>query len=990
MRIYSLIVVFLFILFSSKSSLAQQHTFINYASEEGLPQSQVNSIVQDSSGFLWIATIGGLSRFDGKEFVNYSTLNGLHQNEISELAIDNDNQLWALGNLGLTRFNSNTFTNYSFDQKQRNVSKILVDNDTLWFASRNILIKFFNDSLHYIETGLEINNRIREIQRDEEGNLWLFASEAAYNFTSPEFPSDSLSIPYCVRIIKSGNETYISTIYDGIHRGFDTQNKVMEDLDGEGLYISDFAIEKNQKTFWIATDENLIKWSKGSYTEIGERNGLDYTNITTLFIDRENVLWIGTDGSGLYKYLGDLITTYTSKDGLTSEIIMGVSKRNDLLYTINYGGELNVIQPDTILDYPFFESVFKGKGWGLAGDDNNLYAAYNYGLGTINKNENLFISSDANFNGNSILSLYKDEMQDALLVGTRDGFVQIRNGEFDYYDGENGFPIGAVYSFLKETDGSLWVAGANGLFQIKDGELYKTYTKENGLSSNGIYSVALYNDRLWIGTAEGVFYKEGEDFVRFNFSNSPNDLTITCLFNDGLGRLWIGTSNGVSSIEQSLSGEVEIDRYGLQNGLRSLAINMNSWFVDDNGNVFFGSEKGLIRFDREKLEIQNRLPFPKVNLTNLQLYLKDIDWKLHGDSLVNGHALPINLELQPKENYLTFYFSGINTRNPNDVKYRFMLLGADGELSENWTNATKNNFATFSNLSSGTYTFKVQASTNPNKWGTEFTAYSFLIKTPYYATWWFRTLGVLLFASILFLIYRARIRRLRQEQDNLFLRSQSKMLALEQQTLNANMNRHFVFNALNSIQYYLNKEDKKSANRYLSRFAKLIRKNLDSSQSKQTTLSEEIERMILYMELEQMRFAHKFEFHFDVDPDINTRLINIPSMLFQPYLENSIWHGILPMETKGQIDVSIRRADENSISIVIFDNGIGIDTSMKLKDEKPKDHISVGMEITKNRLALYKQLSQSNASVTGPFEVQKDGKTIGTKVELTLPMLTQE
>jgi LytS/YehU family sensor histidine kinase len=144
------------------------------------------------------------------------------------------------------------------------------------------------------------------------------------------------------------------------------------------------------------------------------------------------------------------------------------------------------------------------------------------------------------------------------------------------------------------------------------------------------------------------------------------------------------------------------------------------------------------------------------------------------------------------------------------------------------------------------------------------------------------------------------------------------------------------------------------------------------------------------MELEQMRFAHKFEFTFNIDPEINTKQVKIPSMLFQPYLENSIWHGILPMDKKGQLDVKITKEEGNSIKISIFDNGIGIETSLKMKDDTPRDHISVGMEITKNRLALYQQSNNSHASVVGPYEIKEDGITIGTQVELFLPMLDPE
>jgi len=989
MRIKSLIIVLVLAASFVHTCFGQQHTFINYSSEEGLPQSQVNAIVQDSSGFIWVATIGGISRFDGKIFKNYSTLNGLLQNEITELAVDRNNNLWILGSRGLTKYNSNRFTSYPFKTGYRNLSNLYVDVDTLWFTYENKLVKFYNDSLVTIQLSIGKENRVRSIQKDNENHMWLATNTGVYKLSSKFEITDSLDIAFSNKFVKNNSAIYVSSFYNGIYKNFSADPIIDKNVNGDDIYIKDFVIENDNKTFWIASDDKLIKWKEGEFKELNERNGLEYTDINTLFIDSEDVLWIGTNGNGLYKYLGDLITTYTTKDGMNSDIIMGITKKDSVMYALNYLEGINTIYSDTVLNFDVFEGEYLQSGWSLISDNKNIYAAYRNALGVISDSESeLFLTNDF-FDNESINSLNIDSKDGSIILGLNDGFAKMKGKTFSQYNKQNGFPFAGVKMVKRHSNGSLWICGSNGLFNKSD-ENIKSYTQSNGLKSNSTYNIAFYNDKVWVGTSNGLYFIEGDQCIQHHFSNSPLDLSINCLFNDGLGRLWIGTNNGITTLLENAGGENEIAHYGLQNGLLGLAINMNAYFVDEEGNVFIGSEKGMIRFDRENLEVLIKKDYPKVTLTDLQLYLKDINWAARGDSLISGQSLPIELYLEPKENYLTFYFSGINTKSPNDVKYRFMLMGAEGELSENWSNPNANNFATFSNLPSGEYTFKVQASTNNESWGNTFTSYSFTIKTPYYATWWFRSLIVVILISMLYLIYRARINRLRQEQDNLFLRTQSKMLALEQQTLNANMNRHFVFNALNSIQYYLNKEDKISANRYLSRFAKLIRKNLDSSQSKQTTLSEEIERMILYMELEQMRFSHKFEFTFDIDPEIKTKQIKIPSMLFQPYLENSIWHGILPMDKKGQLDVKITKEEGNSIKISIFDNGIGIETSMSMKDNTPRDHISVGMEITKNRLALYQQSSNSPASVVGPFEIKKDGHTIGTQVELFLPMLDTE
>jgi LytS/YehU family sensor histidine kinase len=199
------------------------------------------------------------------------------------------------------------------------------------------------------------------------------------------------------------------------------------------------------------------------------------------------------------------------------------------------------------------------------------------------------------------------------------------------------------------------------------------------------------------------------------------------------------------------------------------------------------------------------------------------------------------------------------------------------------------------------------------------------------------------------------------------------------------MNRHFIFNALNSIQYYINMQDRKSANRYLTSFAKLIRKNLDSSQRMDTTLTEELERLELYLTLEQMRFQQKFSYEIRVGKSINTDEVVLPAMMLQPFLENSIWHGILPSEKEGEIIIQITRK-ATQWEILIDDNGVGIKTSLANKNGNHTAHASHGMDITLNRVRLYRNMTGLNYQIEGPFERQgESGEILGTRVVIRIP-----
>lgn len=981
------IVLLLFAFFLSSISYGQQHTFLHYSSKDGLPQSQINDVIQDRDGFLWVATNGGLSRFDGNNFENFSTLNGLKENEISELTLNYKGDLCIADLKGISFYNGHSFTHYPYNEKNlRSIYSVYCDLDTTWLSTRVGLLKLYGDNYELFEFGDSPESIITALERDEDGNLWIFNHVEAFIFDGNTNNRKSRkNLPWIISIKMYNNSTYLASDEFGLFKDYNDSEPILSnDSDLDGVIIRDMDID-SKGNIWLTSSSSLFEWDGKNISIFNEQNGLGYNDIKCIYIDDDDVLWLGTDGNGLYKFTGNLIKTYTTKDGLNSNLIMGITEKDNSIYTITYNKGLSRIDEDSIEAISYNSDFPIGNAWCLISTETDLWSGLSSGLARTNNSGTRIYRVEDGLLGNYTISLFWDEDSNTLHIGSREGYTSFRNEQFTNHAFNDGFPLKRVRYISKDENGFLWFAGINGVAKF-DGEKYIVYSEANGLPSTGTYNVEFFDNKTWVGTKNGLFFIEDNEVVAVPFSNSLKDLAINILKNDQRQSLWIGTNNGIYSLRKDSLGHFQFDHYGMQNGLLGLETNFNASYVDKHGNVFFGFEQGLVRFDRKELDLITNQEPPKIKLTNLQIYLKDVDWMERGDSLVNGSNLPIDLKLKPKENYLTFNYSGINMINPGDVRYRFMLEGADGELANNWSNPSRNNFATFSNLESGNYVFKVQATNGNAPWPSNFTSYAFNIKTPFYATWWFRSLVVLFIFLATYLIYSWRIRTIRQEQENLRLRSQSKMLALEQQTLNANMNRHFVFNALNSIQYYLNKEDKMSANRYLSRFAKLIRKNLDSSQSKQTTLFEEIDRMVLYMELEQMRFSHKFDFEFKVDKSINTREIKIPSMLFQPYLENSIWHGILPMENHGQIEVEVSSKEENSISIKIFDNGIGIDTSLKHKTEN-QDHISVGMEITKNRLALYEQLSKQEASVIGPYEIQEKGVTIGTQVELILPRL---
>ncbi|RLD27423.1 MAG: hypothetical protein DRI54_01115 [Bacteroidetes bacterium] len=969
---------------------AQQYSFINFTSEDGLPQSQVRAITQDSLGFLWIATLGGVSRYDGYNFENFSVLDGMLGNQVSSMRVDKNGLIWMGLTGGLSVFDGDKITSFKFNETNKTTTAIslFADQDTIWVVTnRGKLIKFHKNEYNYLSdiNGLDTLD-VQSLMRNDKGKLLLSTVSGVFVFEdkkikSFEYPELKIDIN---EIIEVDDILWFSSWRSGL---FKMENNSIEHYYLDNQIVRDMVIRNNSEV-WLAGGKGISRWDGSRFLVFNKDNGLSFDNVKCLFVDRENILWIGTNGGGLFKFSGELITTTTTRDGMNSNAVMAIiedDQKNMVIGTYDRG--LNFLSKDTIVFIGEEQSLAGNRIWSLEKQKaDKLWVASTGGLSKVKDKEIINYSRSDGLLDSKITSLFMDNLLNELWIGSSNGYTLLKDEKFLRFDEENGFPGKRVRKIKKDRQGHIWFGCINGLIEF-DGISYKMYTILDGLPSNTIYCVEFDGNKTWIGTKLGLSVLENGEISQIQLGKTTGDFTITFLLNDKSGRIWAGTNNGIYTLQSNPDDTYKIEHYTKENGLNGLECNMNAVYMDTDGNVFAGLASGLVRFDRNELNNLTKDKLQKPVIKDLKLFLKDVDWKLYGDSLIPRTNLPFDLNLKPEDNYLTFEFSTNEFGNPKIVQYRFKLIGAPGKLSEEWSTPTSNNIATFSNLPSGNYIFKVQASNEIGNWSEYSTDYPFIVITPYYATWWFRILMVLMIGGIISLIIYWRLSIIKQKRENKRLMDQSKMLALEQQTLNANMNRHFVFNSLNSIQYYLNNEDKYNANLYLSRFAKLIRKNLDSSQTTFTSLTEEIERMKLYMGLEQMRFKDRFDFNFIIDKDIDLLRTKVPSMLFQPYLENSIWHGILPMKHKGNIDIKIIKSDDENLRIEIVDNGIGIRTSLGEKVKKKSDHISKGMDITKARIELFKQIGKNNAKIIGPEELTKDSKPTGTRVELILPLL---
>jgi LytS/YehU family sensor histidine kinase len=277
----------------------------------------------------------------------------------------------------------------------------------------------------------------------------------------------------------------------------------------------------------------------------------------------------------------------------------------------------------------------------------------------------------------------------------------------------------------------------------------------------------------------------------------------------------------------------------------------------------------------------------------------------------------------------------------------------------------------FLNLPPGNYSFSLKAVNSAGIWSDE-TTIRFTIRRAWWQTWWFRILALAAIATIVFLLIKRRISGIRHVAE-----MRQKIAETEMMALRAQMNPHFIFNCINSIDALILSNDKYHATMYLNKFAKLLRNVLDSSRQTTVPLSKDIETLQLYIDLEQMRDENKFVAHISTDADLLQDNYKVPPLIIQPYVENAILHGLKHRkDNKGQLVITVSK-QEDYIRYIIEDNGVGRNASIN----GARKDASYGMQMSQDRVKFFN--NEENASVA-VMDLQQDGQSAGTRVQVLL------
>jgi ligand-binding sensor domain-containing protein len=512
----------------------------------------------------------------------------------------------------------------------------------------------------------------------------------------------------------------------------------------------------------------------------------------------------------------------------------------------------------------------------------------------------------------------------------------------------------------------IWVGTENGLYLFKDtASYYGLYDERLRSRITSLKKTARNN--VIVGTIDkGVLFISYDGKIISQLSTKNGLLSNNCkmIFQENDSIIWIATSKGAHriNIDQVNSGSFIIKTYNTSNGLISDEV---SGIYLRNDTAWIGTSNGVTFFHVYSKDNQNLLAPP--------IYINQV--------MINDSILHNNNEyfLSHFMNDIKINYIGLSYKNREEIFYKYKMEGVDS----GWKYTSLSTIQ-FASLHPGKYIFSVFAKNYKGNWSDSPATITFTILPPWWQTWWFRGGVAAVAAGIIYLLFRWRVNVVRK-QENTKTELNRKLAEMEMKALRAQMNPHFTFNSLNSIYHFISNNDVESAQKYMSRFASLMRGILDHSRLAYISVEEEIKMLKLYIELESLRFENKFDHEIIVDPSILSEQDEIPSMIIQPYVENAIWHGLMHKEDgKGRLKISIAKR-EGVIHCAIEDNGIGRARSAELKKSNRGQHKSVGMLITKERLDLLNEINQSSLSmkITDLFI---DEKPAGTRVEIFIPV----
>ena len=983
--------------------------------------SQVWAIAEDEKGNMWIGSHGdGLYKYNGKQFKKFTKNDGLADDRIRVLCYSKTfHCLVAGGYSGISTIRGETITSSPGNRTPQNLHFSCVTGMT--DAGKFIYITTYN--------------QFSPIRYYPDQNKFISVHDSGVYYPSHSFSA----------YLTSTRDTIFSLTDKGV-RIFKKEGIVQNDTLGQIFGIS----EDKRGDLWLAgwsipgvnLKGGVFRYDGKTFCNYKTSFGITDREVWTVYCDREqDVLWVGTLNEGLFRISFTGITTYSS-----SYFKLQQQKINDLFEDskntlwISGNRELIRIKPNgsfspmdkhqMILSYRHLWNTCKPRPYkNLLSDEREAQklnvkdlpdfekrAEFDFRTVIEDTDHNfLFYTRFGNFywDGKNKKTQYLgvNDGMDKLAITGGDTLIFAGWGltylhpkyrvppikKYNYTD----FKSPLFINFSKEQNpkdvsrvinhrNQCWYASwASGLW-MSQGMRLVNFNKTDSTISHDLNDLCFdEKEHIIFGSNTGEIciatYENGNLKINFRITND-NGLqgnTISWLVADQKGHLWAGTNKGLNYIDLDLlsrTGKYDIRFMDEEEGYTGQT--SKKGVIDQDGNLWIGADDQLIRLDTKSF-LANDSQSGKITLKSLEINGAPADSILK-KGLDPRTALPSgHFKLKYSESDLVFSFDLLNYINPGKDKFRYMLKGYD----ETWSQWGTGRKAVYTNLPPGAYTFHVEAGNSRTLADAEPLEVKFTIAQPWWGLWYAQVLFFMVLLSMAVVIIRKymEIDRNKRLQK---LQIEMKIVQLEMQALQAQMNPHFIFNCVNGIQYYelANKMD--DVLTYLADFSKVVRESLGNATQKMISLEQETGFLNSYLRLEKMRFPDMFDYEIrSVDME-ELGMVMLPPMLVQPYAENAIRHGFGPMIPKGHLSIVFEKAGEDMLKCTITDNGIGREKArnnegISFTDDRPH---STG--ITSTRLRHF-NISKSPSKFKIVYtDLSENGQASGLMVELFLPMGT--
>ncbi len=965
--------VTVFALFFALFANGQQAMMQTFGLSDGLPQSQVNALCEDDLGYLWIATNGGLSQFDGGTFRNFTERDGLKSTAV--LCLVKDKQRIMVGTKNGLHLLEKSKLQFITSTRGLTVYSMVFYNN-LWWLGTNKGLRTWNPKTKAINNpAVTLNNHNCYSLLVKEKELLIGTDIGLFTFSNQQLKNLGLTNKYMRNAIpcmyKNNTTIWFGTYGDGAYycsgSVYSTSNFKRIDLKQE-LYrtsVNAFLTDHNGTT-WIATTTKGLGKVVGKRVHfLNDKNGLKSLHLKCLLEDRQGQLWTGTSGGGLSHLLARRFQQFTYKNGLSGNFISAVIKDpTGTLYVGTGSNGLNTYKNGYFYPETAFENT---KIKSLAVQNGQLIVATeSKGMWRGNNGSYSFIPHSQHM---VVRSMLQESDQFLYLATAQDGIWTLNQNKLQAFLQDK---IG-IRAMAKHLDALYYITDRNQLYQLNLLNKQSQLIDLPALKQTELHCLEMVNNQLFVGTKnKGVFQlncsNDGIE-MKHHFTTTTGLLSNTVYaIKANQSQIVVGTEKGISILGNGIRSFTKND------GFEGVETTTNGMFCDEDGVLWIGTVNGLISYLENRHQTVGVVHAPFVTEIALH-YIPIVD--LQNNPFASKDASNnYNIVIPYDQNHLSVSVNAVHLNQTNGLEFSWKMNG----MEDRWSPWSSNKQLVYPNLPAGNYTLVVRSRNEDGNISSKPLLIRITVLAPFYQRWWFISAIILMVGFGIwksFQWYKQRSQAKLHESERQ-LRLENELLELEQQALRLQMNPHFIFNALNSIQSLIGTKEEEKARYYLAKFARLMRQTLDYSRKSIITLEQELQSLDHYILIEQLAGSKSFSYTVELDPTLETAFISVPPLLLQPFVENAIIHGFKGEAPPNGWNISIRCYEENSILIIaIRDNGIGRKAAKAQQVASLHKHESHGLQVTQQRLALLPG--------KGRFEIKDLEHPSGTQITLFIP-----